>query len=480
MSLTRKIAHNTIIQFAGKMAGTILALITLSLTLRYLGAVGFGEYSVAVSYISIFAILIDLGLYLIVTREISKKNANESSLISNIVSFRFFVGGGILLMAVGVAYFFPYTDNSKILIAILSIAYLSASLSQILTGLFQKYLRMDKVSIAEIVGRVIWLAGVAGTVYVDAGIFWIALTNVFGAIANFVLLVAYSQKYIKLKPAFEFAIWKKLGKAAAPLAINVILNMVYFKSGIFFLTLLGTEEEVGILGAAMKILENLIAFSAIYAGLFFPLISRAINEPKDQLKKLITKSFDGVSLLAAPLFVGGILLAEEIIVFFGDAEFKAAAPALQLLMVAIVAIFFGNLSGNIVVAADKQKKLLPIYIGNAIVAVVLSLVLIPRIGYMGSALVTVITELVIAVSASVIAFKATKVKIPVTVPVKALLSVVVMGVVLYVVPADMHVLIKVVLGALVYGVGILVTKAATKKEIIDIFSPKKYDSKESN
>lgn len=470
MSLTRKIAHNTAIQFAGKIGGTIIALVTMSLMLRYLGKTGFGQYSTAINFLAVFAILIDLGLYLIVTREISKEGADESKLVSNTLTFRFVIGLAVLSLAPLISLFMPYADITRLAILVNASAFLFMSLNQILTGVFQKHLRMEKVAIGEIAARVFWLISVLIVVELDAGLLWIVATNSIAALINFIILHAFSRKYIKISFAFDFALWKKLWKSAAPLALNVVLNLVYFKAGIIILTLLDTEAAVGTLGAAQKILENLITFSAIFAGLLFPLFARWIKKDQDQFKKVLQKGFDALSILVFPLVAGSIWLAEDIVVLFGGADFVDSAPVLQVLMVAVGAIFFGNLFGNVIVAADLQKKIVPVYVVNALLAVVMSFVLIPQISYFGAAYATLLTEIIVAIAAFFVVKKFLKISLKYDVVAKAIVSALAMIGVLFVMPDDTNIIVNIIGGAGVYGILMFAMGAISKEVIMEIVS----------
>lgn len=470
MSLTRKIAHNTAIQFAGKIGGTIIALVTMSLMLRYLGKTGFGQYSTAINFLAVFAILIDLGLYLIVTREISKDGADESKLVSNTLTFRFVIGLAVLSLAPLISLLMPYADITRLAILVNASAFLFMSLNQILTGVFQKHLRMEKVAIGEIAARVFWLISVLIVVELDAGLLWIVATNSIAALINFIILHAFSRKYIKISFAFDFALWKKLWKSAAPLALNVVLNLVYFKAGIIILTLLDTEAAVGTLGAAQKILENLITFSAIFAGLLFPLFARWIKKDQDQFKKVLQKGFDALSILVFPLVAGSIWLAEDIVVLFGGADFVDSAPVLQVLMVAVGAIFFGNLFGNVIVAADLQKKIVPVYVVNAILAVAMSFVLIPQISYFGAAYATLLTEIIVAIAAFFVVKKFLKISLKYDVTAKAIISALAMIGVLFVIPDDTNIIVNIIGGAGVYGILMFAMGAISKEVIMEIVS----------
>ncbi|MBI4812347.1 oligosaccharide flippase family protein [Candidatus Falkowbacteria bacterium] len=64
MTLSARIAYNTIIQIAGKIISTALGLIAVAIMTRHLGTLGFGQYTTIITFLSFFGIIADLGLTL--------------------------------------------------------------------------------------------------------------------------------------------------------------------------------------------------------------------------------------------------------------------------------------------------------------------------------------------------------------------------------------------------------------------------------
>src|SRR4030042_682277 len=140
--LAKKIAYNTIISAVSRISGTAIALFTLGLVTRYLGQDNFGNYSIVMAFLYIFSVLADLGLYSITLREISKEGAAESEIVSQAFSFRFFSGLFIFALAPAVAWFFPYSVETKIGIAMGSFGFWSLSTTRGLVRVFRTYLQM--------------------------------------------------------------------------------------------------------------------------------------------------------------------------------------------------------------------------------------------------------------------------------------------------------------------------------------------------
>lgn len=77
---TKKIYTNTIAQIAGKVATALISIFLIKILSEYLDVAGYGLYSKIYNYLSIFAVMADLGLYTISVREMSQVQNNPQKL----------------------------------------------------------------------------------------------------------------------------------------------------------------------------------------------------------------------------------------------------------------------------------------------------------------------------------------------------------------------------------------------------------------
>ncbi len=479
MSLVRRVAHNTLIQFVGKAIGMVLALITVGIMLRYLGQTGFGEYTTIIAYLSIFSIMADLGLYLVVTREISRKGVNQDKTVSNALTIKALSGVIVLSFASVVVWFFPYADIVKYGVLVGAFSFLFVLMNQTLIGVFQKYFAMYKVAIAEVVGRVVWLVVVVLVVYFQASllymIFGIALAN----FVNFLIVFIFSRKYVKVKPEFDFKEWKRILIVAAPLAFSVVFNLVYFKIDTLFLSLMKPEQDVGIYGASYKVLEALITFAAIFAGLLLPVMSKYFVENKKKFADVYKKGFDILIIFVIPLIVGTLFLANPIMSFFGGSQFAESGGVLKILIFATGAIFFSHLFGNAAVASNQQKKLMWVYIFTAILAVVLNLLLIPKFSYYGAAVSTVVSEIVVTFLTAIVVWRVVGVGLNFVAFGKTLIATGVMALALWIMP-DWNFFIQIIIAIVCYFAVAFSIKAISIKTVFEVIKLKEAQNEDSN
>src|SRR4030043_2055892 len=229
MTVIRKIAYNTIFAAGARIIAVALSLVNLGLIIRYLGKEGFGNYSLILAFLYIFNILADLGLYSLMTREISRPGVDERKISSNIFTIRIFVLLLFLGLAIVLIWFFPYTSQVKLGVVIGSVGYLFLSASQVLMGIFQKYLRIDKAGFADIFGRIIQLGLVIVFVHFDFGFFSILWALIISCIGNFILNWFFVRKYVPIVLDFDFVLWKQIMKAAIPIAASLVLTLIFFK-----------------------------------------------------------------------------------------------------------------------------------------------------------------------------------------------------------------------------------------------------------
>lgn len=435
MTIVKKIAYNTLFSTGARLIGVALSLIGIGFITRYLGQEGFGSYSLILVFVSVFDVLADLGLYTLMTREISKSDVDEKKIASNIFTIRIFTLLIFLTIAVVSVWFFPYPLKIKIGVAIMSLSCFFLSACQVLMGIFQKYLRTDKPSIAEVLGRFIQLLLIIFVIYLDLGFLSILIVSFFSSGMIFLLSFIFSRKYIIISFAFDFSYWKKIIKEAIPIAISIVLTLIYFKIDSIFLSLgfinrfsPNLLSDVGIYGIAYKVLEGLIFFPAMFVGLMMPLLSSSAVSNKEQFKVFFQKAFDVLIIFIVPLIIGILILALPIVKLIGGNNFIESAPVLRILSFAIGLIFLGNLFGNSIIILSKQKIGAWIYLGGMIFNIATNLIFIPKYRYLGAAGTTVATEFLVTLLMIFLIYKTIHYFPSFKIVFKALISGIAMGV----------------------------------------------------
>ncbi|PLX26659.1 hypothetical protein C0583_06510 [Candidatus Parcubacteria bacterium] len=415
MKLSTKIAYNTIIQFISKFLSTIIGLVIIAIITRYLGKFGFGEYTAAITFLSIFGIIADLGLTLVTVQLISQPGADKDKILGNLLALRLVSAVLLLGLAPLVALFFPYSSTVKMAIFVASFSFLFIALNQIMVGLFQKELRMDKVSIAEVANRIMLLVGVIIIVKTNTGLIGIMFATVLSSLLSFFLHYIFSLPFARIRLRFDWSYWKEIMHLSWPLALTIALNLIYLKTDTLLLSVIerpseiGIIAEVGIYGAAYKVIDVLVTIPFMFAGIILPLLTAKWAEnDQENFKQILQKSFNVMIILAIPMIVGTQIFAEDIMTLVAGQEFSASGPILKYLIFAAGAIFFGNMFAHAVIAINKQKKIIGAYLFTAITSLTAYVILIPKFSYFAAAWITIYSEVFIALASFYIVWKFTK------------------------------------------------------------------------
>lgn len=178
------------------------------------------------------------------------------------------------------------------------------------------------------------------------------------------------------------------------IAINVyaILNKPMLK-------IFSSVEGAGFFDSSDKIIKLLVALLTSLATVVMPRVANSfINGDHQQIKRLLTKSFDYISFLSIPLMFGIAAVAREFsILFFGKA-FYSVGDILLIEAMVIPIIAWASITGNqYLLPTNHNKEYTWSVIAGAIVNLILNIPLIIYLGAIGAAISTIISELVVTI-----------------------------------------------------------------------------------
>jgi O-antigen/teichoic acid export membrane protein len=334
---------------------------------------------------------------------------------------------------------------------------------------------MDRASLAEVASRLALIFGILLTKKFNAGLTGILLTTVASAGVSFILHYLFALKFAVIKLNFDLSLWRKIISKSWPLAITIVLNLIYLRADTLILSLLKGVKEVGLYGAAYKIIDVLTTVPFIFAGLILPILTAAWLENNHiYFKKVLQKSLDFMALLVIPLVIGAQFLGQPVMLFVAGRDFAAAGAILKILAFAVAAIFLGTMFSHAVVALDKQKKMIGFYIFTGVSSLVAYLILIPKFSYFGAAGVTIYSELLIALFSAYCVYKYSHFLPSFLPPGKALLAGILMGFFLYFFPRQYQntlggLIFIILIASLIYFIGLYFLGGIKPEDLKTIF-----------
>ena len=279
--------------------------------------------------------------------------------------------------------------------------------------------------------RLVQLGSLVILIKFENGLLWFVAVVVFAEAIHAGLIYGFSRRMIKIKPIIDFVYFRSAIKTALPIAVSLVLVLIYFKLDTVMLSVMKPAQDVGIYSAAYKVLEAVIFLPAIYIGLVMPLLSRFAIKSKLEFIKTFRSAFNVITIFALYFSTYIFLMSDWIVRAIGGGAFMQASPVLKILSFAIFLIFFGNLGGNAIIALNLQKKAMWIYLGGAVINVGLNIILIPRYSYFAAASTTVLAEIFITASMFWLIRQNTKIVINKFAFVKTILASSIVGLLMY-------------------------------------------------
>lgn len=498
MATARNIFWNTISQIIAKGFLAFIGFATINITTHYLGQEGYGNYGAVNNFIGLFGIVSDLGLYSIAVREMVKNKENSEKIIGNIMTIRTVLAVIVMVAAcISSFWYFGQQEGSSILfplaVSIAATANILALLTSTVASVLQVNYKIQYNAAASVVGKIAAFGYMLFIVF-----FWHPENKidgfyqlfVAGFIANIILFGVsyyYARKHVKIRYQFDPKFIKDVLLTSLPYGIALILNTLYFKIGSIMVFQMKGPEFSSLYDAPLKILESIAIIPLYFMNSVLPTLISNIKAKNEKYKEIIQYSFDVLVVGGVAMAVGVSTIARQVMALISPPEFLSrfnegyygADAVLQIIIFALAFSFINTLFGFILVAIDKQSRLLYINGSGLIVAVVFNLLLIPWITVRGAAITDVIVELVVAVGAYFFARKYLDFKIKLANTFKIITAGIIMGIVImYANPptfnllGNKNILLLIPLGGIIYLGLLFAFKVITKDILLLLKKPK--------
>ncbi len=467
----RRFAANYAFQMVGRALTMVFGLVTIGVLTRALTTAEFGDYTTGLTFLQFFGVIVDFGLTLTLIVMISEKGADQKRIVGNLFSMRLVSGAVVFGLAPLAVLAFPYSSSVRDVVLLGSLGYLFMSGATLLVGVFQRHAAMWRSALAETLNRAVLLALVVGVTSMGLGLQSVIAVTV---VANLVWLAAtvlLARPFVPVGLRFDADVWKEAIRRSWPIALSIAFNLIYLKGDILFLSLYRGSEDVAIYGVAYKVLDVLTALPVMFMGLMLPVLVADWSEGRSEaFRGHMARAFDIFAIVTIPIAVGAQLVGTELVELIAGEKYAASGPLLQLLILALVAVFFSSLYGHAVVAVNRQRGMIWGYAAAAVVATVGYLWLIPTYGAWGAASVTLFSEVLIAVITYLVVARASDARPTFTVAVKALACAALMYGVLAALP-PIHVLVDVAVGAATYAASMVAVGGIDIKKIRELTRP---------
>lgn len=417
---TKKIYTNTIAQITSKILTAIISIAMIKILTNILGLEHYGLYTKLYNYLSIFAVIADLGLYTITVRELSAHEWDkkmQEKIAANVLSLRTLSGILIIGLALAVGYFLDGYNSREALIGIfiVSIFTLLGLVNSSLMSYLQAILRTEFSIIANTAGKLLtlWLILVAhyGTWLIsrDERLAYVLIAWVAGNLLMTLLTWWYASKWQKIRFAWDREYIQHILRVSIPYGIALFLWVIFFKVDVILLSIIEdraiADSIVGLYSLPMKIIEVGMMYGTVFLNSLLPVLTLAYErQDMTKARRLIKHAF-------TLLFSGGIIAslilffwAEPILRIISSSEFietsmrgYTSVDAMRIVAWVFFVYTISALFTYILIARSEQQKMLYINAIVAIINIVGNIIIIPYYSFIGSAYVTLGSQIVLCI-----------------------------------------------------------------------------------
>ncbi|MDO8672439.1 MAG: oligosaccharide flippase family protein [Dehalococcoidia bacterium] len=402
LSTVQRIAKNSVTPMAASLINKAIDFGYAIFMLRLLGLENAGKYSLAVALIGYFLIVTDFGLGTLLSREVAKEPSLGNRYLSNTIILRMILILCSLPVLVGVlglyTWQFGLTFDTVITIALFAAAILPSSISSALSSVFLAREKMEYPAAVTIVSTLLKVCFGTIALFLGWGIIGLgAVSLLVNLLTSAILYQMVRRMLFRPKLELDIGFQKGMVREAFPLMINNLLSTVFFRIDVMLLKPMAGDAAVGAYGTAYRFIDGLNFIPSLFTIAIFPIVSRYAASSKESLVRGFTLSLKVLLLIAIPTTIGTTLLADKIILLTVGEQFRPAILALQILIWFLPFSFINSVTQYVLIAVNQQRFLTLAFVIGAVFNVAGNLIAIPRFGFAGAAVMTVLSEIVLMI-----------------------------------------------------------------------------------
>ena len=379
------------------------------------GNEAYGFYFAVFNLSYIFNILLDLGVTNFNTRNIARHPQLIDKHLSGILGIKLCLLGLYVVVTFTVGALLGYGSQEFRLLAWLCVAQALNSLILYLRSNFEGLLLfkwdslfsvLDRVLMIVICGCLLW--GPRLSVF---DFHFTVFHFVYAQVAAYTLTALLALLVIGRKTHLRRIRWDRrfflvILKKSAPFALLVLLMASYNRLDPILLRRLATDADAGIYAGAFRLLDALTMVCYLVSVPLLPVFSRLCREDNGgELTGTLRLVFWPLMLFAVGSAVACSLLAEPLMQLFYHEGYAPYVPVFRVLIFGLVPIGITYIFGTLLTAGGRLRQLNLLATATLATNIAANLLLIPRLGAVGSAWAALTAQTFMAVAQLLLAVR---------------------------------------------------------------------------
>ena len=384
-----KVLKNYAYNLSYQLLVIILPIITTPYVTRVFSSTDLGTYGYFNSIVTYFILLATLGVANYGTKEISGHRKDIRKNFWGIYTLQF--GATILSICLYILLCLSLSFMQNPVAYILGLSLVSKGMD--ISWLFQGLEDFRKITVRNITVKLVGVISIflfvksANDLYL-----YVFLLTIFELLGQFSMWLP-AREFIG-KPHFDWSYAKQHLKPVVLLFLPQIAISLYVTLDRTMLGALASTKDVGIYDQALKLVNILLTLVTSLGSVMLPRVANLLSTGDHKaVNKMHQMSFLIYNLVIFPIIAGVLIVNDDFVQFFLGQDFQDAKYAIAIMIFRMFFIGWTNIMGiQILIPHNKNKEFMISTTIPAIVSVGLNLLLLPKLGYIGAAIVSVLTE----------------------------------------------------------------------------------------
>jgi O-antigen/teichoic acid export membrane protein len=380
--------------FTGEFVVRLINFFLPILIARAYDSTALGKYSFGLACAALAALLPDLGLHLLTTREVASHPEKLKEYFWNLQTLKLLLTTAALVLVMLLTLIFVADPDTRSIVSILTLRLLLQSFSYFFMAVIKAFEQMHYLVLLQLVNFSVVFVGFGFALFYQAALPLLLcafLPGVFCEAALGAFLV-----FKKFGPIPYMAPrWKQMlsiARLAFPIGLTTILIALNLRLDVIVLSWFRPSSEVGLFSAANVLSAGSFLLASLVVSVIFPKMSRLAGRSNLEFHHYVEALLKFCLFFLVPVSSIVFFGASLIVRFLYGTRYAGAIPVLQILAFSLPLIFLNAIFFYAFVARGKRSSYLWVMACGVLVNLLVNPLLTWKYGFEGTALSNLLRE----------------------------------------------------------------------------------------
>lgn len=366
---------------------------------RLYGVEAFGQFTTAHTFSTVFLLFADFGFDSLLPTEIARRREQAAEYAQRYFSLKIvFALTASLAMSV-LPVFRTFAPETRTLIHIFSFYVLFASLNNFCFALFKGFEQFQHETKISLVTNLLILVLLVLLGLSHSPLWMIAVVFVGTRIIGVVVGLRIASRLTHARVVgLNFRDWQNTWRPTMVFGLHFIFGNLFFQADTLLLAFWRGDHDVGIYQSVFKLITLALVLPDIAIYTMMPVLSRLHQDARERWEEMGRLLYKVLFLLSLPVALTLFVFAEQIIgLLYGAGAFGEAIPILRVFAITVFVRYNAEGYALMLTTSRSQSVRMIVVMFGTVLNIALNVFAIPAYGPGGAAMVSLVTNIAVAV-----------------------------------------------------------------------------------